>query len=222
MRLIPIRLAGPALALCLMAAAAGAQTAQTKPPETPAADDITVTGRVPTDSKGLSGGRDFISPMGQPFHSKDDVSGAELWFRATDGDGNGALSLEEFQANSVAFFAMLDTDKDGDIGPIEIERYEEVIAPEVKARSTWGDPSKVKVDSDGKVTDAPYPERIGAGRYSYIPLPEPVVYADTNFDRGVSRSEFAQAAAKRFKMLDFNGDGRITRDDLARLGTPGR
>lgn len=194
---------------------AGAQVSA--PPE-PAGQDITVTGRTPVEIRTLPGGRIFISPMGEPFRSTDDLSGAEHWFRQADSDGNGALSLDEFKADEVRFFQILDGDRNGDIEPLEIERYESVIAPEVITSSTYGDPSKVKVDNDGKVTDAPYPERLGAGRYSYLALPEPVVYADTNIDRGVSRFEFAQAAEKRFKTLDINGDGRIVRGELPKPG----
>jgi hypothetical protein len=190
----------------------------TAQPVAPAPEEITVTGRTPVDTKPLPGGKDFISPMGEPFHSKDDLSGAEHWYRQADADGNGSLTLEEFKADAFRFFAFLDSDKDGDIGPIEIERYEEVIAPEVKAPNTYGLPSKVKVDNDGNVTPAPYPDRLGAGRFGYLPLPEPVVYADTNMDRGVSKLEFSQAAEKRFKMLDVNGDGGITRDELPKPG----
>ena len=50
-------------------------------------------------------------------------------------------------------------------------------------------------------------------------MPEPVVSADANFDRGISKQEFANAATKRFRMLDANGDGALTRDELPKLDT---
>ena len=41
--------------------------------------------------------------------------------------------------------------------------------------------------------------------------------ADLNFDRAISEQEFQTTALKRFKMLDANGDGVLTRDELPRL-----
>lgn len=57
----------------------------------------------------------------------------------------------------------------------------------------------------------------GAGRYSFLNIPEPVISADTNLNRGVSLVEFVAAAGQRFVMLDTNRDGRITRDELPPL-----
>jgi Ca2+-binding EF-hand superfamily protein len=57
----------------------------------------------------------------------------------------------------------------------------------------------------------------GAGRYSFINIPEPVISADADLNRGVSRTEFADAAAKRFLMLDTDHDGRVTRAELPPL-----
>ncbi len=211
-----------ALALSAMA---HAQTAPATPPKPPAAptpapttDDITVTGQVKADLPRLPGGKDFISPMGEPFHSKDELSGAEHWFAQTDTNGDGRVTLAEFKADEERFFAILDSDHDGDIGPIELQYYEDELAPEVKTLNTWGNTSKAKFDKDGNVVEPPYPERLGAGVIAYLPFPEPVIYADTNIDRGVSRREFDIAAEKRFQMLDRNGDGKLTRAELPRPG----
>jgi hypothetical protein len=57
----------------------------------------------------------------------------------------------------------------------------------------------------------------GAGRYSFLNIPEPVISADADFNRGVSLKEFAAAAGQRFVLLDANRDGRITRDELPPL-----
>ena len=66
--------------------------------------------------------------------------------------------------------------------------------------------------------------RQGAGRYSYLDYPQPVIVADRNFNRGVDSAEFARAADERFALLDRNGDGRIERGELPPLGfeRPGR
>lgn len=57
----------------------------------------------------------------------------------------------------------------------------------------------------------------GAGRYSFINVPEPVISADADLNRGVSRAEFVAAAGRRFVALDTNHDGRLTRDELPPL-----
>lgn len=162
----------------------------------------------------LIGGRNFISPAGEPVRSKDALSGAEHWFRQADANGDGRIVPAEFRADFDRFFMALDTDHDGEIGPDEIERYETEIAPEIRVASSYGDPQLAKTDDDGKVTPPPYPTRLGAGRFGYLDMPEPIVSADANIDRAISRREMAAAADKRFHMLDINGDGAITRDDL--------
>lgn len=165
----------------------------------------------------LVGGADFVSPMGEPFRSHDALSGAEHWFAQADVNHDGRLTLAEFRADADRFFGTLDVDRDDEIGPDEISRYESEIAPEIQVLSTYGDASKATADQDGNVVDPPYPTRLGAGRYGYLDSPEPVVAADTNFDRAISRQEFAATAMRRFKLLDTNDDGAITRDELPRL-----
>jgi hypothetical protein len=57
----------------------------------------------------------------------------------------------------------------------------------------------------------------GAGRFTFLNIPEPVISADTDLNRGVSLREFVYAAGQRFVMLDANHDGKLTRDDLPPL-----
>ena len=57
----------------------------------------------------------------------------------------------------------------------------------------------------------------GAGRFSFLNIPEPVISADADLNRGVSRAEFVKAAGQRFLMLDTNKDGRLTRAELPPL-----
>lgn len=207
-----------------LAAPASAQQPPAPPPATvppPATDpDITVTGRTGPPSPPLVGPAVFLSPMGEPYRSEDKLSGAEHWFVHADTDGNRRLTWAEFQADALRFFDRLDTDHDGVIGPIEIQHYETDIAPEVTVTSTYGDISKMSVDSDGKIKDPPYPTKLGAGRYSYVAAPEPIVAADADLDRGITKLEFLQAARRRFKALDLNGDGAITRFELPKLSAP--
>ena len=53
-----------------------------------------------------------------------------------------------------------------------------------------------------------------AGRYGLLQIPEPVMAADSNFNRGVSAAEFQNAATARFQLLDFNHRGRLTLAEL--------
>ncbi|USI71826.1 EF-hand domain-containing protein [Sphingomonas morindae] len=165
----------------------------------------------------LEGGATFISPMGEPFRSTDGLSGAEHWFREADADHDGRITREEMRADAERFFKKLDQDGDGEIGPDEITRYETEIAPEIRVASTMGDMSLAKTDDQGNVTPPPYPTRLGAGRFGYLDMPEPIITADTNMDRAITRAEFDTAAFRRFKMLDTDGDGAITRAELPKL-----
>ena len=57
----------------------------------------------------------------------------------------------------------------------------------------------------------------GAARFSFLDIPQPVIAADSDFNRGVSRQEFARAAGERFSMLDAGHHGRIAFAELPAL-----
>jgi Ca2+-binding EF-hand superfamily protein len=207
-----MRLSIAALALLLTTAAAAAQP--------------------PPPGEGFRGrgphGALFLSPMGEPFRSEDpahDVVGD--WFAAADRDHDGVLTALEMQADAARFFATLDTNRDGEIDPAELARYENEVAPEVqlgmqmrergfgRGKRRGGDAA----DQDGRPgpNDGFDDGLEGAGRYSFLNIPEPVISADADLNRGVSRAEFLAAAAKRFQMLDTDHDGRLTRAELPPL-----
>jgi Ca2+-binding EF-hand superfamily protein len=175
-------------------------------------------------------GRPFISPMGEPFAVR--TSGDDTladWFNQADRNHDGALTANEMQADADRFFAVLDTNHDGEIDPDEVTHYEDVIAPETPelgrvaggtsqearaaaqesgsgrhSRGRW-DKSRGHLglgDSD--------PEGQGRARFGLLDLPEPVVAADSDFNRGVSLAEFRKAALQRFQALDVNSQGRLT------------
>lgn len=133
----------------------------------------------------------FISPMGEPFRAgPDDPYPVDRWFAQADKDHDGRLTQAEVVADADRFFAVLDEDKDGEIIPGEVIRYERDIAPEIRLyeRKTM-DRKAIK-----KLKDAPaYGEPIGAGRWSFTNIPQPVVAADTDFNRGVTLAEFRAA-----------------------------
>lgn len=152
----------------------------------------------------------FLSPMGEPFYGRRaGEDGLIPWFQQADRNHDGALTQDEMAADAQRFFEVLDSNHDGEIDPDEIAHYEEVIAPQVRAQSIItttnlpGGEQDVHVDNESR-----------AGRFGLLAIPEPVVSADSNFNRGVSAEEFAKAAAERFRRLDVNRTGRLTLAEL--------
>jgi hypothetical protein len=164
----------------------------------------------------------FLSPMGEPFRSAQlAADNAGAWFAAADRDGDSALSPAELSEDAARFFARLDGDRDGELEMVEIARYENEIAPEVQVglqmRATgvgdWGGGRRRRIVVYEKGVD-------GAGRFSFLNIPHPVMAADADMNRGVSSAEFAQAAAERFALLDKDRDGRLVRAELPPLPQP--
>jgi glucose/arabinose dehydrogenase len=167
-------------------------------------------------------GGPFLSPMGEPFRSDQPAAdNVGAWFAAADRDGDRALTLAELRTDAERFFVSLDTDRDGELEMAEIARYENEIAPEVQVglqmRSTgvgdWrgGRRRRILVYDKGLY---------GAGRFSFLNIPHPVMAADLDMNRGVSREEFASAADQRFALLDKDRDGRLVRIELPPLPQP--
>lgn len=162
----------------------------------------------------------FISPMGEPFFGTREAPPEVAWFNGVDVNHDGKITLSEMTDDAARFFKTLDTDNNGEIGQAEIEHYETVIVPQVADRlSSSGigyDPTLNGPDSlsDGPDTPHSYSAHQGAALFSYFDTPEPVIAADTNFNRGVSWNEFAAAAARRFRMLDANNDAVLQEAEL--------
>jgi hypothetical protein len=193
----------------------------------------------PHDGHGPAHGRGqlFISPMGEPFRASLKPSAArDLWFAGADTDGDGRITLAEFQHDAARFFAVLDRGKEGEIDPEDIAYYENVLVPEIRvasggrgSRSGGGERGRGGSgrsggqgmqlgNGDAKKSAAIVHERIGAGRFGFFDLPEPVISADANLNRGIDAGEFSKAAATRFAALDRNRDGALTRGELPRAG----
>ena len=116
------------LGLLIAAGAVGTAAAQDGPPDGPPRDGWQQRG-----PGGPGRGRVFISPMGEPFHARPGAAAPQdQWFDGADANHDGALSEAEMEADAARFFAMLDQRKDGEIDPDDIERYENVIAPEIR------------------------------------------------------------------------------------------
>jgi hypothetical protein len=188
-----------------------------------------LTAAQPPDGEGAGRGHVrgglFLSPMGEPFRSEDPAAdNVGAWFAPADADRDGALSLAEMEADAGRFFTALDTDRDGELGPEEVSAYEMNVAPEVQLgmqmRARFGGPGerRHRGGRGGRPGRSEYDEGLeGAGRFSFLNIPEPVISADADFNRGVSRAEFLRAAGQRFVTLDADKNGRLTRAELPAL-----
>jgi len=179
----------------------------------------------------------FISPSGEPFRPRGagDGSGGDdpvkRWFDQADRNHDGKLTLGELMLDGDRFFAALDTDHNGELLPDEVHAYEDEVAPEIKlyqrrpdqgggsgggARGERGrgERSEGEQRRTGRPTPAYAAGIMGAGRYAFLNIPNPVAAADGDFNRAISASEFRAAAADRFNDLDPQQTKALTLDRL--------
>ena len=170
----------------------------------------------------------FVSPMGEPFRPPSSGEAPiARWFVRADLNRDGALTVDEMQADADRFFTRLDGNKDGQIDPEEIKTYEWEIAPEIQVNSDWrrargqARPVEDQPPADGlrkRSGDEHDGYQInglqGAARYGILNIPQPVASADADFNRAITQAEFRQAAAHRFRLLDGKGQGQLTLAEL--------
>ena len=172
----------------------------------------------------------FISPMGEPFRPPSSGEAPiARWFVRADRNRDGTLTVDEMQADADQFFARLDSNHDNQIDPQEISAYEYEIAPDVQVNSQWKrrrgeaaakpEPDRDRPWDDSRKREDRYDgyrsEGLqGAARYGLLNIPQPVASTDADFNRLITLAEFRQAASYRFKLLDSNGQGRITLAEL--------
>jgi len=188
----------------------------------------------------------FVSPAGQPFRVQ--PGGAppmEAWFRGVDTNNDGAIDWTEFHADFTRYFAMLDTDHDGEIGPDEVAHYEQAILPEMASGRGGGGSLGGRGGyrgggmgrrgggmghggmgrggmgrggfGGGAASGGGMGMTMGAARFELIPIPHPIMSADRDLNRGISRAEWDHAAGERFNQLDIDHGGRLTLAQLQRL-----
>ena len=226
-------------------AALGASVAAAQSPPAETSEQITVDGR---PEPRFRSGTLFISPMGEPFRDGDHPE--QAWFASVDANRDGRITRGEFIADAMRFFAALDVYHNHAIGPAEIDRYEQDIAPEIGAggssdfgsgppRERGGRPPGGSRHGDGPpgggmrgggggggppsgggAKPGYMYHASGAGRFGYIATPEPITAADTDLNRSVTDKEFIEAAGRRFALIDANGDGTVTAKELPKLAAP--
>lgn len=149
----------------------------------------------------------FLAPTGEPFRSAPGQPyPSARWFAGADANQDGALSRSEAVADADRFFATLDKDRDGRLTPEEVTAYERDIAPETALFAVRPDDFYERANgrrhqSDAVGRSADYGGAMGAGRYAWLNIPEPVAAADLDIDRVVTREEFAAAARSAFASL---------------------
>lgn len=206
----PIPATNIALGIFIIPLLAAAARSATEPANAP----ITVTGHAWAP---------FISPVGEPFRARtisDDT--LAMWFGQADRNRDGAFTPDEMQADAERFFVKLDTDGDGEIGPEELINYEWEIAPDIQVNSrVKRAPGEVAnnarpAENDLERRRAPILDHglQGGARYALLNIPEPVAAADADFNRAITLSEFRQAAAERFRLLDRSRQGKLTLQQL--------
>lgn len=171
-----------------------------------------------------SGPRLFISPAGEPFRAPPGAPyPVKAWFDGADANHDAALSRDEFVADALRFFAVVDSDKNGVIDGFEVSTYETRIAPEIVGLPAPGSMRRGPMGQgpgEGGGDDAPRrrPQGAnvlqGAALYSLIAEPEPVMASDGNFDRRITKDEATKAAKTRFALLDTDKDGVLKLDGL--------
>lgn len=163
----------------------------------------------------------FVAPMGEPFRA--DAGRpypSVVWFAGADRNRDGVVDRGEFMADAERFFHMLDLDRDGRLVPEEVIAYEHDRAPEIALYAGRRDPLAPASPGGGGLAaafglggsheeSADYAGPLGAGRYAWLNIPEPVASADADIDRSVSAAEFAAAAARRFDALDPGATGGL-------------
>jgi hypothetical protein len=173
--------------------------------------------------RGPSGPQLFISPAGEPFRAPAGAAyPVAAWFAGADADHDGALTRDEFVADSLRFFAVVDADHNGVVDGFEVSAYENHIAPEIVGGAAPGSMRRGPrgLGQDGEDDAAPRPRQQttnmlqGAALFGLIGEPEPVMASDGNFDRRITKDEAIKAAKTRFALLDTDKNGRLTLEEL--------
>lgn len=156
----------------------------------------------------------FLSPLGEPFRPKgngDDP--VKRWFDQADRNHDGTLTVGELMLDGDRFFATLDKDHNGELLPDEVYAYEQNVAPEIRLYQRRPEPGSDAEKAEradrprsehrrGGRTPAYADGVIGAGRYAFLNIPNPVAAADDDVNRAISLREFRAFAADRFNDLD--------------------
>ena len=183
----------------------------------------------------------FASPFGEPFIAEmTEPYPVVAWFQGADTDQDGRVTFDEFTADGLRWFAIVDQNADGVIGPEEGRAYEETIS-RLFARITLpgspeargGRPPRAGRRAGGRLSLGGSGQEMPANdpvirnpRRTYqqaatplamaglLNVPQPVKTADTNTDQRITQAEWAAVTQRWFMLLDVNRDGALTLAEL--------
>lgn len=170
----------------------------------------------PTAARAQDPGALFIAPWGEPVRGAEGEAPVAIWFRTSDADQSGALSLEEALARADRFFVAVDRNQDGRITAMESSALFRATAPEMYNVEPGQREAIRRLDPAGSMLRGPHEPRTrreeeaprGAARFGLLAdVIEPVMSCDADISRWVTRDEFAACVTRRFRQLDANGDG---------------
>jgi hypothetical protein len=161
----------------------------------------------------------FISPSGEPFRAEPGgPRPLPAWFARADRNGDGGLDRAEFRADAEAFFTRLDADRDGVVDGFEVSAYETEVVPEIlpdhlalrrrpRAGDQTGEPIRLQTEARGGRGDFGGINLDGALPFGLLGEPHPIMAADADISRSVTRAEFTAITDERFTRLDTAGAG---------------
>jgi hypothetical protein len=165
----------------------------------------------------------FVSPMGEPFRSAEGAAPILVWFAAADADHDGKLDRAEFLAQARTFFSVLDANHDGAATSFESTGLYRAQAPEVLSTRMAPLPQPrpprsglAGAQNAPRRGPSPIEMRSGAALYGLLDAVEPVMSCDADLSRRVTLEEFEACAARRFALLDTDGDGLFALADSER------
>lgn len=142
-----------------------------------------------------------------------------LWFHRVDANHDGVLTLDEVMAESDRCFALMDSDHDGTITPLELQQY--------RLRQPFHAPSEApsqRLGDNLRVTNPDMVPPLGEGEpTTWLGGPDasqirqgldPVMAADADADFRVTREELRAQTARKFARWDARHDGRVTAQEF--------
>jgi hypothetical protein len=151
----------------------------------------------------------FISPPGQPYTAPgSDPYPIVLWFNRLDSNNDGRLDINEFRADALFFFKLLDRNSDGIVDSAEVTYYEQHIVPQVLLPPGSGLEDGALQRLDRLAFDQ------GAAPYTLFGEPEPVRSADRQFNYRITLQEYLDQSDRHFRLLDKKNQGFLTLADL--------
>ncbi|MGE0045246.1 MAG: hypothetical protein AB7T08_05755 [Hyphomonadaceae bacterium] len=167
----------------------------------------------------------FITPHGEPMRlGAGERSAIAEWFGRADGDHDRRMTQAEFVADGARFFSEVDEDDDGLATSVEVSALRRRETPQLEQLFAYAqsiDEPRARrrsqyVYRNGQLLQRRRPDRTPARLLiaSLLREREPVMAADLDFNRRVTREEFASVSEERFRLLDEDRNNALTLEEL--------